>query len=92
MGKKAAIGYVSCPTCGNDHMEVRPDKNDNPYCYCPECSQQVMTHGGARAARLLARMRPLAAEADDVAATAGKGKAVEVKKQGFWENLTGVAA
>jgi len=68
-------------------MEVRLDKNDNPYGYCRPCGQQVMTQGGPRGEKMLARVRPVAAP------TVGNGNdEPEPKKPGFWESMTGVAA
>ncbi len=61
MAKKRGelIGHIDCPTCGFPEMEVRPDKNGNPYAWCPDCTQQILTHGGERAEKMLARVRKI---------------------------------
>ncbi len=58
MSKKAPIGYIKC-FCGFPDGEIRLDKNKNPYYYCPDCSIQVLTHGGTRGAMFRAKMRPV---------------------------------
>lgn len=59
MPKPKTIGFITCPTCDFPDMEVRRDKNGNPYAFCPDCTQQMLTHGGEKGAKLLARMRPV---------------------------------
>ncbi len=58
MSKKTPIGYLKC-FCDFPDGEVRLDKNENPYYYCPDCSIQVLTHGGTRGAMFKAKMRPV---------------------------------
>jgi len=58
MSKKAPIGFIKC-FCGFPDGEIRLDKNENPYYYCPDCSIQVLTHGGTRGAMFKAKMRPV---------------------------------
>lgn len=55
------LGHIDCPTCGHPEMEVRLDKNGNPYAWCQMCTQQLLTHGGDRGEKLLARTRKLGA-------------------------------
>lgn len=58
MSKKTPIGYLKC-FCDFPDGEVKLDKNENPYFYCPDCSMQVLTHGGSRGKILKAKMRPV---------------------------------
>jgi DNA-directed RNA polymerase subunit RPC12/RpoP len=61
MAKKDPIGHIGpCVCCGFAELEVKKDKNGNPYVFCPECSAQVLTHGRPeRVEPLLKRMRPV---------------------------------
>lgn len=61
MPKRELIGHLpECPLCGPGfEMEVRLDKNGHPYAWCPDCTVQILTHGGHRAEKMRARMRPL---------------------------------
>ncbi len=56
------IGLMTCPTCRFPDMEVRLDKNGNPYAFCPDCTQQMLTHGGRRGELMRENMRPLPSE------------------------------
>jgi len=60
MAKKEPIGKLKCFLCDFPDGEVKTDKNDKPYFYCPNCSCQVLTHGGQRAQLLQAKMKPVA--------------------------------
>lgn len=66
MAKGEVIGHVACPLCGLE-AEVKTDKNGNPYVFCPDCTCQVLTHGGPRADLLRRRMRPVG-QAEEAAA------------------------
>ncbi len=60
MARGALIGWLpECPACGLEDMEVRRDKNGNPYAYCVDCSTQILTHGGLRGRKMLDRMKPV---------------------------------
>lgn len=60
MARKPLIGHLpNCPTCGLEKMEVRLDKNRNPYAFCEECNQQILTHGGKKGKHMLDRMTPV---------------------------------
>ena len=62
MARKPIIGHITCPNgCGD--MDVREDRNGHPAAWCPECNQQLLTHGGKRAELLRQRMRPVTAPA-----------------------------
>lgn len=96
MSKKTPIGYLKC-FCDFPDGEVRLDKNENPYFYCPDCSLQVLTHGGERGKMLKAKMKPIdlaikkaVAEIDQVteskiakAPTKAPDKKMEVKTEDF---------
>lgn len=64
MPKRELIGHLpECPLCGPGfRMEVRLDKNGHPYAWCPDCTVQILTHGGHRAEKMRARMEPLKPE------------------------------
>lgn len=60
MARKPLIGHLpNCPTCGLEQMEVRLDKNRNPYAFCEDCNQQILTHGGRKGKHMLERMTPV---------------------------------
>lgn len=59
MAKGQVVGHVDCPLCGLE-AEVKEDKNGNPYAFCPDCTMQLLTHGGHRAELLRRKMRPVA--------------------------------
>jgi len=63
MPKRELIGHLpECPLCGPGfEMEVRLDKNGHPYAWCPDCTVQILTHGGHRAEKMRARMKPVEA-------------------------------
>ena len=67
MPKRELIGHLpECPLCGPGfEMEVRLDKNGHPYAWCPDCTVQILTHGGHRAEKMRARMKPLEASKPD---------------------------
>jgi len=79
--KREIIGYLVCPLCGDGfEMEVRRDKNGHPYAWCPECTVQILTHGGLRAQRMEARMRPAAHQGVEEQ-EAGASEAPEAPRQ-----------
>ncbi|MFZ6686416.1 hypothetical protein ACO0K0_01565 [Undibacterium sp. SXout11W] len=59
MEKKEVIGHINCPTCGFEHMEIKPDKNGHAFGYCSDCSTQLFTRNDFRDKRLRANMRPV---------------------------------
>jgi Zn-finger nucleic acid-binding protein len=54
------LGHIDCPACGLD-MDVKKDKNLHAMGYCPDCGQQLFTRNDFRSAKLLGRMRAVAA-------------------------------
>ncbi|MES2367207.1 MAG: hypothetical protein V4563_15120 [Pseudomonadota bacterium] len=56
--KKTILGHVDCPLC-DKIAQVKEDKNGNAYLFCPDCTAQVLTHGGEKDKLLRARMRPV---------------------------------
>lgn len=59
MARGKLIGHLpNCPTCGLDSMEVRLDKNRNPYAFCEDCNTQILTHGKRKGKLMLQRMTP----------------------------------
>jgi DNA-directed RNA polymerase subunit RPC12/RpoP len=75
MARPELKGHIGpCTCCGHDDMEVRDDKNGNPYAWCPMCSAQVLTHGRPeRVLPMLKRMRACNCSGS-VTVTEGKGE------------------
>lgn len=59
MPMKKTIGHIQCPTCGFPDMEVKIDKREHAFAYCPDCDQTMFTHKDRKSKLLLSRMRPL---------------------------------
>lgn len=60
MARGMLIGHLdNCPTCGLEQMEVRLDKNRNPYAFCEDCNTQILTHGKRKGKLMLQRMEPV---------------------------------
>ena len=59
MSEKKAIGHVNCPICGNEHAQIKEDKNGRAYIHCAfACSWQGITRNNYQSDQLKARMRP----------------------------------
>lgn len=59
MGKREKAGAIDCPTCGTvGAMEVRTDKNGEPFGHCIECDQQLRIGGKARRVQAFKRRNP----------------------------------
>lgn len=46
--KKPIEGHIACPICDHAEAEVKRDKNESLYIFCPECNAQFFTRGCAR--------------------------------------------
>lgn len=68
--KGQVIGHIECKTCGFGDAQVKVDKNGNAYGFCPDCTQQWLTHGGEKDKKLRARMRPVSVTVTEPAVTA----------------------
>lgn len=58
MAKRELVGLTDCPECGFTDAEVRPDKSDSLYRFCPGCTSQYFTRGNdVKTANLLKKTR-----------------------------------
>lgn len=57
--KKSIIGHVECPVCGFGSAEVKEDKNNHAFIFCPDCAAQTFTRNEYRDRHLRKRMRPV---------------------------------
>lgn len=46
--KKPIEGHIICPICDHAEAEVKRDKNESLYIFCPECNAQFFTRGCTR--------------------------------------------
>ena len=61
MSKGEIIGHMACPDCDFEHAEIKRDKNEHIYRFCPDCNTQTFTRGEPkRTANMLKKMRPIA--------------------------------
>jgi hypothetical protein len=58
MSKGQIIGHITCPLDGKD-AQVKLDKNEHAYAFCPDCTLQLLTHGGQKEVLLRQVMRPV---------------------------------
>ena len=66
MAKGDLLGHIDCPMHDGFEMDVKEDKNGNPYAFCPDCCTQILTHGREpKASLMLRRMRPVKPADDD---------------------------
>lgn len=59
MPKSLAIGHTDCHVCGFEQAEVKTDKSEKAYVYCPDCNIQSFTRTDFQSNKLKAKMRPL---------------------------------
>lgn len=62
--KGEIIGHITCPLDGKEAL-VKLDKNGHAYGFCPDCTMQLLTHGGQKEKLLRAVMRPIAGPAPE---------------------------
>jgi hypothetical protein len=58
---KSILGHINCPYCGEDAgMEIKHDKNLEPFGYCPYCAGQMRVGGKPGRVRAFCKMYPWA--------------------------------
>lgn len=59
--EKAILGHIDCPHCGEKSgMEVKHDKNSEPFGYCEYCAGQLRVGGRPGRVRSFCKMHPWA--------------------------------
>lgn len=59
MPKNLPVGHTDCHVCGFAHAEVKTDKSEKAYVYCPDCNIQSFTRNEYQSNKLKEKMRPV---------------------------------
>lgn len=59
MDKSKIIGHMACPDCDFPDAEIKLDKNQCAYRFCPDCNLQTFTRKPEKSRRMIAKMRPV---------------------------------
>jgi len=59
--EKTILGHIDCPHCGTERaMEIKHDKNLEPFGYCEECAGQLRVGGKPGRVRKFVKLYPWA--------------------------------
>ena len=74
---------MPCPECDFLMAEVKTDKNEHPYRYCPNCNTQTFTRGEPkRIANMLKKMQPVESQLQDIKNEKEPQKKIEAQALG----------